>query len=138
MWVKTKYLEPFPLPKLSILENQNPIVLKVDNILNVRKKLSICSNIFESLLESKFSIPLSKKLQNWYQLEFSDFIKELKKKKIKLSLSEEAEWMQYFNKQKEKALSIKHEIDQTEKELNQMVYTLYNLTEEEISIVEGD
>jgi len=30
-------------------------------------------------------------------------LKELKKAKVQLSLSEEAEWMQYFIKQKQKA-----------------------------------
>ena len=57
--------------------------------------------------------------------------------RIKLSLSEEAEWMQYFNEKKQIAQSLKAEIDKTDKEIDQMVYELYGLTEEEIGIVEG-
>ena len=60
-----------------------------------------------------------------------------KKQKIKLSLSEEAEWMQYFTEQKEKALAIQAEIDKTDREIDQMVYELYGLTDEEIAIVEA-
>jgi hypothetical protein len=85
----------------------------------------------------KFEInDLPKKLQDWYLLSYSDFIKELAKKKIKLSLSDEAEWEEYFNAEAKKALSLKSKIDATDKEIDQLVYKLYDLTEEEIAIVE--
>ena len=37
----------------------------------------------------------------------------------------------------EKVLELKAEIDKTDKEIDAMVYALYELTEEEIKIVEG-
>ena len=36
-----------------------------------------------------------------------------------------------------KAQNLKSEIDKTDREIDQMVYGLYGLTEEEIGIVEG-
>ena len=45
--------------------------------------------------------------------------------------------MQYFNEQKQKAQALKAEIDKTDKAIDQMVYELYGLTEEEIAIVEN-
>jgi hypothetical protein len=88
-------------------------------------------------MESKFTnLKLTKKLQNWHELEFKDFLKELQKAKVKLNLSEEAEWMHYFSEQKQKAQTLKSEIDKTDREIDQMVYELYELTEEEIGIVE--
>ncbi len=135
---KTKYLEPFPLPKLSNLEEQNPFIDKVDFMFSSTNSLNNCVNQFLKLLQSKFQIEkFSKKLQSWHQLEFSDFLKELKKQMIKLSLSDEAEWMQYFEDQKGIAVLIKSEIDQTDKEIDQMVYELYGLSDEEIAIVEA-
>ena len=71
-------------------------------------------------------------------LTFKDFHKELSKQKIKLTLSEEAEWLSYFEEQKAKAKAIQQVIDATDKEIDQMVYELYELTEEEIKIVEGN
>lgn len=65
-----------------------------------------------------------------------DFIKKLAKKKIKLSLADEAEWEEYFNAESKKVLELKSKIDATDKEIDQMVYKLYDLTEEEIAIVE--
>ncbi|MFZ4401539.1 MAG: hypothetical protein ACOYO1_16015, partial [Bacteroidales bacterium] len=68
---------------------------------------------------------------------YPEFIKELAKKKVKLSLSQEAEWEDYFNQESKKALELKTTIDATDKEIDKMVYALYGLTEEEIKIVEG-
>ena len=44
--------------------------------------------------------------------------------------------MLYFNEQKEKAQTLKAEINKTDQEIDAMVYELYGLTEEEIAIVE--
>jgi hypothetical protein len=90
-------------------------------------------------LQREFSLEsLSKKLQNWYELSFADFLKELSKAKVNLSLSQKAEWEDYFLAEQQKAVSIKSKIDQTDKEIDQMVYNLYGLTKEEIEIVESN
>jgi len=80
---------------------------------------------------------LSRKLQSWHELTFRQFLKELKKKKVELTLSEEAEWMEYFNEQKAKADELKAQIVQTDQEIDGMVYELYGLGEEEVKVVEG-
>ena len=59
------------------------------------------------------------------------------KKKIKLSLSEESEWEDFFTQESKKTLEIKDSIDKTDKEIDTMVYQLYNLTSEEIEIIES-
>lgn len=80
---------------------------------------------------------LPKKLQDWCLLSYGEFIKELEKKKVKLSLSQKAEWEDYFLQESKKALALKTDIDTADKEIDAMVYKLYGLTEEEIGIVEG-
>ena len=128
-----KYFGQIPIPSLfesSINEN-------VEKIISANEKFQSLLDIFSGLLQSKFEIDkISKKLQSWYKLEVKYFLKELKKLKVQLSLTEEAEWIQYFSKQKERALILKSEIEKTDKEIDQMIYELYGLTEEEIKIVE--
>ena len=98
---------------------------------------------FTKYLQSQYPIEkFSKKLQNWHELESGDFLKELNKsiKTIggeKLSKSDEMEWMEVFETKKKEALELKAEIDKTDKEIDQMVYKLYGLSEEEIKIVEN-
>ncbi|HKB44778.1 MAG TPA: hypothetical protein VKC90_10315 [Chitinophagaceae bacterium] len=90
------------------------------------------------LLQSNFpEMQLSKKLEQWPSLYFAEFLKELGKQKIKPSLPQQSEWMKYFEEQKTKAIALQTLIDDTDKEIDAMVYALYGLTEEEIKIVEG-
>lgn len=80
---------------------------------------------------------LTGKLQNWYLLTYAEFIAELAKKKVKLSLSEEVEWAVCFLQECTIAQQLDVQIDKTDKEIDMMVYELYGLTEEDIGIVEG-
>ena len=119
-------------------DNQQLFIDRVEQIINNKDELSALQYQFCALLQSKFEIEkLTTKLQNWHELEFKDFLKEFQKAKIKLSLSEEAEWMPYFNEQKHKAQALKSEIEKVDSEIDQMVYQLYGLTNEEIKIVES-
>lgn len=119
------------------LTNRGKLMLELNGNL-VKKK-----NGFIAYFTSQIpNIALTKKLQNWYELEFGDFIKELNKaiKKSggeKLSKMDEMEWMEVFETKKAEAQTLKSEIDKTDKEIDKMVYELYDLTEEEIAIVEG-
>lgn len=130
-------LRGFPFKKITV-PMQVPFIDKANHILFLNKELKEVTSKFQRTLTRKFEgISFSKKLQDWYNLSYPEFIKELSKQKIKLSLSEEAEWEDYFSQEKQKALDIKNTIDATDKEIDQMVYELYGLTEEEIEIVEN-
>ncbi len=132
-----KDIKELPVPKN--IEQFTNLGVKANTILKISYDLRKLAGQFCSLLMSKFEIEkLTTKLDNWYELEFKDFLKELRKSKVKLSLSEEAEWMQYFKEQKVKAQTLKSEIEKTDKEIDQMVYKLYGLSEEEIKIMEGE
>ncbi|XCF07060.1 N-6 DNA methylase [Tamlana crocina] len=108
---------------------------------------------FQKYLQQTFQLEkLPKKLQNWHDLEFGEFIKELNKAikannklRVKEGLEEvptltkkdEFEWLDLFEENKQKAQTLQHQINQTDKQIDQMVYELYGLTEEEIKIVEA-
>ena len=127
-----------PLVNIS-LEKQLPFIEKADKMLFLNKELQDLSQKFQRMLLRKFDLEkLSTKLQEWYLLDFSDFIKELKRLKVKLSLSQESEWEEYFLEEKSKAVVIDSEIKNTDKEINSMVYKLYDLTDEEIKIIEEE
>jgi len=139
---KTKYLEPFPLPKPKDINVQNKFVMKVDSQLSNSKDFQKVSETFTKYLQSQFPIEkLTKKLQKWHELEFGGFIKELnkaikKKGGEKLTKIDEMEWMDVFETKKAEAQTLKTQIDAIDKEIDAMVYELYGLSEEEIAIVE--
>ena len=123
--------------KITPNKHEIGIETKVDLMIHSNKELIEQSQKFQRTIQRKFELEeLPKKLQDWYKLTYPEFIKELAKKKVKLSLSQEAEWEDYFMQESKKVLELKSQIDATDKAIDTMVYELYGLSEEEIEIVE--
>jgi hypothetical protein len=136
--VKPSIIKSLPIMEI-IPDSLNIFIEQADKILSLNKELQELSQKFQRALEREFALnSLPKKLQDWYLLSFGDFIKELDKKKVKLSLSQKAEWEDYFLQESKKALEFKNSIDNTDKEIDVMVYELYGLNEKEIKIVENN
>ncbi len=120
------------------LTAQQPFIEKADLMLQLSKDLHEQTQKFQSLLNSDFKIEKPpKKIEEFYLLEWSDFNKELQKIKITLVGVQKDDWFDRFERFKKQALELKSQIDQTDKEIDRMVYELYGLTEEEIQIVEN-
>lgn len=126
------------LPIVEItLNEQQPFIEKADKMLSLNKELQEISQKFQRMIMREFNLEkLSTKLQNWYLLNFDEFIKELSKVKVKLSLSQKADWEDYFIAEKEKADTLNNEITKTDKEIDKMVYELYGLSDDEIKVIE--
>jgi hypothetical protein len=131
-----KYFGQIPVPNL---DQAFKLEDHASSRISLTSNFESIQNQFISYLQSKFSIDQpSTKLQNWPSLNFKGFLGELAKAKVKLSLSEEADWMAYFHEQKAKALALQSDISRLDAEIDKLVYELYGLTDEEISIVEGN
>ncbi|MCP4052827.1 MAG: N-6 DNA methylase [Mesoflavibacter sp.] len=140
--------------ELPIKMIKNKIIVDlVEEIISLKKEFFAIENKFQKYLQQTFQLEkLSKKLQNWHELAFGDFIKELNKaikannkQRVKDGLEEvstltkkdEFEWLDLFEDNKQKAQALQTQINQTDKEIDAMVYDLYGLTDEEITIVEN-
>ncbi|MDX4061912.1 N-6 DNA methylase [Aliarcobacter skirrowii] len=137
--VKPLYLSKLPIPKIDLFE-QKTIIEKVDLLIILNKKLrEIQKNFINELNLEK--VPT--KLQKFEELDFDDFVKEYAKaKKLKFADKLEErnfknEWQKLFENDKKEVLEIQNQINITDKEIDQMVYKLYDLTPDEIKIVEG-
>ena len=136
--VKPIYLKKLPIREIS-LEEQEPFIRKVNFMLNLNQELISAKQGFLNELKLE---KISTKLQNFETLEFDEFIKEYAKAlKIKFADKLEErnfknEWKAMFENDKEEVLRIQEEINETDKQIDQMVYKLYDLTEDEIKIVE--
>ncbi|SDM99547.1 TaqI-like C-terminal specificity domain-containing protein [Daejeonella rubra] len=124
--------------KVINMDCQQSFIIKADNILSYHRDLNVVKWQFLQLIQAKVGdLSITKNLNDWPSLSSKEFIKGIEKNKVRLSLSEQAEWLEYFEEQKYKALSIKSQIEKTDKEIDHMVYDLYELTEDEIQIVEN-
>ena len=139
---KTKYLEPFPLPDLSTIENKDyadRLSVLADQMLSSNEQLQQKRQRFLHRLEESLDVQkITAALEHFDELEFKGFNAELKKQKVTLSLAQQDEWEDHFNQYKADCNALFAQITASDKEIDQMVYKLYGLTEDEISIIEKE
>lgn len=135
--VKTINLERLPIVDCPSKKEK----LFIDNVnfmLQKNKELQDKSNHFLNLLKAEYEISeLSNKLLCWYELDWKHFTNELKKQKVVLSGSQKDDWFDRFNRVSSEIKEIQTTITETDKQIDSLVYKLYNLTDEEIKIIES-
>ena len=132
--IKINQLETIPIPEIS-LEAQQPFIALADKMLTLNEMLQKKSTNFLKVVKQTFALEkISTKLETFYNLDFDGFMKELKQK---LTPKTKLEWLEVFEETKKSLQEIQTQIAATDKEINALVYKLYDLTEEEIKIVEG-
>ena len=135
------YFENFPVPQANS-EQTEKLEQWATERTELTKNSQKTSSKFQKYIQSQYPIEkLPKKLLKWHDLDFAGFIIELNKaiKKAggeRLTKMDEMDWMDVFETKKAEAQELKAEIDKTDKEIDQMVYALYGLSDEEIQIVE--
>lgn len=123
-----------PLP----LEQQKNFIDLVDIMLDRIKKFNELEDKLSAILHSDFpSICINEMWFDWWKCDYSEFIQQLKKQKIILNGALKDDWYDRFNRFKQQAVELKTEIEATDKKIDTLVYQLYDLTDEEIKIIEG-
>jgi len=124
------------------LLEQKPFIEKADFMLDKNKIMQEKIDKFLKRVWENFEIKkFSNKIKNFFELDFGDFVKELKKtknknwEKVSLSLKEQDDWEEYFEDYKKEILELKSEIEKCDKEIDEMVFDLYGLSEEERKVV---
>ena len=93
------------------------------------------SRFLRRLSENFEVLKITSALQQFDQMDFKGLMAELKKQKIKLSLSQQDEWEDYFNQRVSECQELTAQIKVTDNEIDNLVFDLYGLTEEERKIV---
>jgi type I restriction-modification system DNA methylase subunit len=75
-------------------------------------------------------------LERFDELEFSNLLAELKKQRILIPIKNQQDWREHFTSYQTKCREITKQIAETDQEIDQLVYQLYGLTDDEIEIVE--
>lgn len=140
--VKKVNLEKLPFVVLT-LDEQQPFMDKASIMLEQNQVLQKLKGEFLDFLQADLSIKkLSTKLQNYEQLNWAELKAELTKLKINLiersskTIDLAAVWFKRFEDSKTQVLAIKTIIEQTDKAIDAMVYTLYGLDDDDIALIE--
>lgn len=81
---------------------------------------------------------LSRKLESWWELDFPGFLAEVKRVlKTDVPLRQRGEWESFLAENRAAVQRLTAEIDAAEREIDAIVYGLFDLTPEEIALLES-
>ena len=127
--IRKVYFENFRIPTDI---DQQPFIALADTMLSLHQQLQQKrSRFLRRLNENLEDVKITTALQTFDQMDFKGFTAELKKQKIKLSLSQQDEWEDYFNQYRTECQQLSTQIAETDNEIDQRVFDLYGLTPEE-------
>lgn len=131
--VQRNELASLPIPNL---KHTTELSVLADTMLTLHQQLQEKrSRFLRRLSDNMEGVKIMTALQQFDQLDFKGFVAELKKQKIKLSLSQQDEWEDYFTGRVAECQEITAKIKATDNEIDNRVFDLYGLTEEERRIV---
>ncbi len=134
---KINELKRFPIKNID-QKSQQPFVEKADEMLKLNKEYYEELKSILDFLKSEFKLEkINNKLEKFYIISFEDFYKSVKTKNIEWGIDKKEEWHKWFSQKQKSILEKKNKIDETDREIDMMVYDLYGLTEEEVKIVEN-
>ncbi|MBR1618770.1 N-6 DNA methylase [bacterium] len=135
--VKATNIKRLPIPNATE-EQQNSLSQKADRMIELNKSLKEESQKAIELIELEYKPKkVSQNLMSFYTLGLNPFIEELEKQGVKLSLTQKEDLISWYKTKSDQLNKIKSEIDTLDRQIDQEVYKLYNLTPEEIQIIEG-
>ena len=81
---------------------------------------------------------LTERLKEWWKLDFKSFRAEINKAfKADIPLKQRNGWESYLREEGEKVRRLTAEIEQAEREIDSIVYKLFDLTPDEIVLLES-
>lgn len=123
----TDMIDSIPIP---VNIDREAIVSQVDQILHAQQnRLAITYDLHKLIRSSGGPLKLTKKLHNWFELSGPDFVSELKKIGLSLSVTDRAEWVDILEK---KRAAIKIHLassSQAEALINETIIGAFGLTE---------
>ena len=120
-----------------ITQAQQAFIALADQMLSLHAQLQEKrSRFLRRLSENLQDVKITSALEAFDKMTFPAFAAELKKQKLRLSLAQQDEWEDFFNKYIAECREISYQIEATDRTINTLVYDLYGLTDEERQIVE--
>lgn len=133
--IRKVYFEKFCIPNISP-ESQKQLADFADEMIRLNAEISSLSNDFFTILRANnyeiAKIPTA--LNEFYNLDFKEF---LKLTKLKIDMSEQTSLLKFFDEYKTKFKTLNEQIVKTESKINQAVYKLYELNDDEIKMIEN-
>ncbi len=133
--IKANQLERVPIPIIDV-EAQQSFITLADTMLTLHQQLQEKRSRFLNRLSEDYDgLKKTTALQQFDTMDFKGLKAELKKQKINIPLKEQDEWEDFFNQRVAECQQLTAQIKATDEEIDNKVFDLYGLTDEERQIV---
>lgn len=137
----SNYLESMPIPNWTdeIKNNLDGLSRKIHDLSSTRLKLqSAFIRRIPDLCPQGQNRKLNRKLKEWWKLpDFAAFQHEVKKNyRAEVPLAERSDWEEWMTRDSQKIARLSSQIHQIETKINKIVYNLFDLTRDEIVLLE--
>ena len=130
-------LRQFPIPNISPVEQQ-PYITHADQLLAGHRELHAADAQFATLLRAELGLTASLTDKLALNQEWKAWSTALHKALGRtLTLAEKGEWLPHYTQHQEQQAQRRQHLAQLDRQLDQLVYQLYQLTPAEIALVEG-
>ncbi len=129
------YLKNIPIAEPDA-ETEKTISEKVDRTLELNKEIIDITKKFLNYIKDKYKPQkISGKLEEFYSLEFSEFLKELKKQKVTIQGIEEYSLKEIFDSERGKISFLKNESAAIDRDIDNLVNKAYGLSDDEFRAI---
>lgn len=137
--LKSQYIETLPIPAASDAEKTHLAALaqQCQQFAEARRDAQAAFRRRIPDLAPGGKAKLTQKLERWWEADFAAFRAEVKKLfKQDIPLAERNDWESFFTAERDKINALSTHIRHLEDEMNTVVYALFRLTPEEITLIE--
>ena len=130
--VKLYHLGLLPFPK-NMQDKEQILSDCTDRMLELHRDFKEKKNRFLRRVQQNFSIKkITRNIESFYEYDFIDFVKELRKQKIILTAFQQDEYEEYFTVYKTQINVLQKEIAKTNEKIDTIVFDLYRIDKQEI------
>ena len=138
--LRAQYIETLPIPKADSKQKET-IASLAQQIQSLTEQRYQIENNFRrrlpDLCPPEREPKLNKKMHSWWRLDFPQLQAALKTAfKTTIPLAERNAWQDYFESEQQRIASLNQQIFQLEQQLDQAVYALFDLTADEIDLLQ--
>lgn len=141
--MKSQYLKPLPIPATTSDQRAELTTLAKACQIATEKRFKLQQHLIRripDLVPAGSELKLSNKLNAWWELpDFATFRAEVKKSlKAEIPLAERSDWEDWIIRDKTEIAHLTAEIKASEDRINAVVYEIFELTSEEIKLLEAN
>lgn len=138
--MRVQYVERLPVPEFSDSDRSRLAKIGQACTSAARERFALQSAVRRRILDLAPANrrKLNTRLEAWHELDFTAFRDEIKKAfHTEIPLKERGEWETYLAENAAEVQALTRQIDLAEREIDASVYALFDLTADEIALVEG-